>query len=172
MTMKLSNFLIIILSISAIMISGCLAPQHYDENGISFNYPANWKIGVITDLPGAVVGISESGNVDVKIFKKKITGDSNLESIYNDSLANRTRDLDGYCYQQISSKTITTDGVLAYENIYQIGCNSTQTRQKIREVWLEKNGYIYTIICTVIPPEDFSEKNMVFDEIINSFHVS
>jgi|LAHU01.1.fsa_nt_gb hypothetical protein len=172
MTMKLSNFLIITLSIFAIMVSGCLAPQHYDENGISFNYPANWKTGVITDLPGAVVGISESGNVDVKIFKKQMPADSNLETVYNDSLTNQTIELDEYGYQQISSKTITVDGVRTYENIYQTGKNSTQTRQKIRQVWLEKNGYIYTIICTVIPPEDFPEKNMAFDEIINSFHVS
>lgn len=171
--MKPSNFLIISFSIFAvIMISGCLTSQHYDKNGISFNYPSNWKTGVIYDLPGAVVGVSESSQVDVKIFKKKIPTGSNLTTVYNDSLTNHSSQLKGYCYQQISSKTITVDGVPAYENIYQIGCNSTQTRQKIREVWLEKNGYIYTITCTVIPPEDFPVKNLAFDGIINSFHVS
>ncbi len=170
--MKLSNFLIINLSIFAvIMISGCLTSQHYDENGISFDYPLNWKTGVIYDLPGAVVGVSESSQVDVKIYKKKIPTDSNLEIVYNDSVNNHTRQLDEYCYQQISSKTITVDGVQAYENIFQIGCNSTQTRQKIREIWLEKNGYIYTISCAVIPTEDFPTKNPAFDTIINSFHV-
>jgi hypothetical protein len=171
--MKLSNLHIIILFIFAIMISGCINPQHYDENGISFNYPSNWETGVIADLPGAVVGVSESGGqADVKIFKKKMPADSNLETVYNDSVNNRTRQLDEYCYQKISSKTIMVGGIPAYEIIYQTGCNSTQTREKVREVWLEKNGYIYIITCTVIPPEDFPEKNLAFDEIIDSFHVS
>ncbi len=172
MTMKLSNFLIIILSIfTVIMISGCLTSQHYDENGISFDYPLNWKTGVLYDYPKSVVGIFESTQVNVKIFKTRAPNSTSLKEFYNESIHNQTRTLNEYGYQQISSKTISVDGVQAYENIYQIGCNSTQTRQKIREVWLEKDGYIYRITCTAIPPEIFPLKNAAFDKIINSFHV-
>jgi hypothetical protein len=170
--MKTSKTLIIILSIFAvIMISGCLTSKHYDANGISFNYPSSWQAGVVYDLPGALVEVSESSQVDVKIFKKNISNNSSLETIYNESLTNHTRKLDKYCYQQISSKNIIVDGVPAYETIYQLGCNSSQTRQKIREIWLEKNGYIYIISCIAIPPEIYPNKSKDFDMIINSLHI-
>ena len=171
--MKLSNFLIIFYSVFAvIMISGCITSQHYDDNGISFNYPSNWKTGAIQDLPGAVAGVSESGQVDMKIFKNKKDNGTSLKEVYDNSLTNKTNNLNKYCYKEVSNRNLTVDGVPAYEIIYQVGCNSTQTRQKIREVWLEKNGNIYTIICTVIPPEDFPEKNPDFDGIINSLHIN
>ncbi len=172
-SMKKSYFLIVTITLlSIVLISGCLTSKHYEENGISFNYPSNWKTGVINDLPGALVGISESSQVDVKIFRYNKTNDTSLREVYINSLTNKSITLDEYCYKQISNTTLTVDGVLAYELIYQIGCNDTQTRQKIREVWFEKNGYIYRITCTVIPPEDFPTKNRSFNEIINSFHVN
>jgi hypothetical protein len=158
--------------VSVILISGCINSQHYQKDNISFNYPVNWKAGYIYDLPGALVGISESSQVDVKIFKYKTPQDSGLKEVYYQSVNNHSTNLAKYCYQQVSNKTMSVDGTTAYELIYQIGCNSTQTRQKIREVWLEKNGYIYTIVCTVIPPEDFPSKNIAFEEIITSFHVN
>lgn len=157
--------------ISVIALSGCLSSKHFQKDGISFDYPSNWKIGEIYDLPGAVVGVSESSQVDVKIFKKQIPTDSSLKEVYYTSIANHSTTLEKYCYQQISNKTIAIDSTIGYDTVFQIGCNSTQTRQKIREVWLERNGYIYIIQCTVIPPEIFPSKNAAFDEIINSFHV-
>lgn len=170
--MKIISILIIILSIFAvIMISGCVSSKHYEEHGISFDYPSNWKAGVVYDLPHSLVSISESSQVNVKVFKYNNTNNSSLKEAYDNSVRNKTIIYEEYCYQQVSNNTITVDGVPAYELIYQIGCNNTQTRQKIREVWLEKNNNIYTIVCTVIPPEDFSLKNKAFDEIINSFHV-
>ena len=170
--MKTSKNLIIILSIFAvIMISGCTYTKHYEVDDISFNYPSSWEAYGIYDLPGALVGLSESDQVEVIIYKKNISSNSSLESIYNQSLTNHTRILEKYCYQQISSRNITVDGAPAYETVYQIGCNNTQSRKKIREVWLEKNGHIYTIVCTAIPPENYSDKSKDFDMIINSFHV-
>lgn len=163
--------LIILFIFAVIMISGCISNKHYDDHGISFNYPANWQAGDIYDLPGAVVDVSKNSQINVKIYKKNITADSDLENIFNQSLTNLTSSSSKYCYQQISSNRITVDGQPAIENIYQLGCNSTQTRQKIREVWLEKNGYIYIISCTAIPPEINCETNSDFDMIINSFHI-
>lgn len=169
--MKNSDFLLITLTLlSMILIAGCINSKHYEENGISFDYPSNWKTGSIYDLPGAIVGVSESSQVDVKIFRYK-TNNTSLREVYLNSLTNKSIALDKYCYKQVSNSTLTVDGVPAYEQIYQIGCNITQTRQKIKEVWLEKNGYIYKITCTVIPPEDFTTQNPSFDKIINSFQV-
>lgn len=170
--MKTSDILLIILAIiSVISISGCLNLKHYEVKEVSFDYPSNWKAGVIHDLPGAMVGVSESSQVDVKIYRYKTPANSSLKEVYDQSITNHTINLDKYCYQQVSNRTLTVDGRETYEIIFQLGCNNTQTRQKIREVWLEKNGYIYTITCTVIPPEDFPAKNIAFEQIINSFHV-
>ena len=166
-----TSFIIILSFFAVIMISGCIYTKHYDANGISFNYPSSWEAHAIYDLPGAQVGLADSGQVEVIIYKKNISSNSGLENVYNQSLTNHTRTLEKYCYKQISSENITVDGVPAYETVYQIGCNNTQTRKKIREVWLEKNGYAYIISCTAIPPEIYPEKNNGFNMIINSFHV-
>ncbi len=170
--MKTSDYMIISLTIMAVIVlSGCVYSKHYDKDSISFEYPSNWNAGQIYDLPGAIVGLSESSQVNVKIFKYKTLPGSSLEKVYQESVTNHSKRYSEYCYQQVSNGTITVDGVPAYEIVFQIGCNSTHTRQKIREVWLEKNGFIYTIICTVIPPEDYSTKNVAFQQIINSFQV-
>lgn len=170
--MKTSHFLVISLTIiSVISISGCIYSQHYQVKEVSFDYPYSWKVGIIHDLPGAMVGISESSQVDVKIYRYDIPTGSNLKEVYEKSITNHSETLNEYCYQQVSNRTLIVDGRKAYEIVYQLGCNSTQTRQRIREVWLEKNGYIYIITCTVIPPEDYPSKNIAFDQIINSFHV-
>lgn len=166
-----SHLLIIMVTVSVISISGCLSSAHFENSEMSFDYPSTWKTGKILDLPGAIIGVSESSQVDVKIYKNKIPPSSSLKEVYDKSVSNTSINLEPYCYRQISNKTITVDGREAYENVFQIGCNSTQTRQIIREVWLEKNGYIYTITCTVIPPEDFQSKNSAFNLVIGSFHV-
>ncbi|MCE5213645.1 MAG: hypothetical protein LLF83_02865 [Methanobacterium sp.] len=171
--MKTSDSIIIILIIiSVIVLSGCVSSKHYDNKGISFDYPSNWNTSQhIFDLPGAMVIVYESSQADVKIFKYDIPSGSSLEEAYHESITNHSSRFQGYCYQQVSNRTITVAGVQAYEIVFQIGCNSTQTRQKIREIWLEKNGTIFTIICTVIPPEDFTTKDVAFNQIINSFQV-
>lgn len=166
-----SYLIITLFTVSVISISGCLSSAHFENSEISFDYPSTWKTGKIIDLPGAVVGVSESSQVDVKVYKNKTPTGSSLKEVYDKSVANKSLNMETYCYRQISNKTIAVDGREAYESVFQIGCNSTQTRQIIREVWLEKNGYIYTITCTVIPPEDFQSKNHAFDLIISSFHV-
>lgn len=153
------------------MISGCIFTKHYDAEGISFNYPSNWEVHEICDLPGALISLFESHQIEVIIYKKNNSDNSSLETIYNQSLTSHTRILEKYCYQQISSRNIIVDGVPAYETIYQVGCNNTHTRKKVREVWLEKNGHIYIIECTAIPSEIYSDRSKGFDMIIHSFYV-
>lgn len=153
-----------------VSICGCVGVQHYEDMEISFDYPSNWTAGKVMDLPVIVV-ISESSQVNVKIAKKRLPPNLTSEEYVASSIKNNSKSLEIYCYQEVSNRTLEVDGKLAWENIYQIGCNNTQTRQKIRNVWLEKNGYIYTITCTVIPPEDFEEKNKYFNIIIDSFKI-
>jgi len=162
----LSIFTLILFSI------GCIGDtNHFENSEISFDYPNDWKSGEILDLPGVIVGVYKNSQVDVKISKTKMPSGYTLEKFYKEELNNRTIKLAEYCIQPISEKNITVDGVQAYESIYKIGCNSSQTRQQYQSVIFEKNGFIYSIFCTAIPPEIFDNEKANFYMIINSFHV-
>lgn len=162
----LAIFLLVVLS------SGCtMGKKHFGNDEISFDYPGTWKCGAIVDLPGVIVGVSKSSQVDVKISKQRMPSGYTLKDVYNEARANNSQNLAQYCYQPLSERTLTVDGSTAYEIIYKIGCDQTQTRQQFRSVWLEKNGFLYIIFCTVMPPEDFDKENTNFDVIVNSFHV-
>lgn len=172
--MKKNLIIFVLVSIFTLMLftSGCTNDKnHFENSEISFDYPNDWKSGEILDLPGVIIGVSKSSQVDVKISKTKMPSDSTLEKFYTEELDNRTINLAKYCLQPISEKNITVDGVPAYESIYKIGCNSSQTRQQFQSVFFEKNGLIYSIFCTAIPPEVFNNEKANFDMIINNFHV-
>jgi len=166
--------ILILLSTLTLVLFTCECTNnknHFENSEISFDYPIDWQTGEIFDLPGVIIGISKSSDVNVKIAKTKLPLGYTLKKFYNEGLNNRTKNLAKYCLQSILEKNITVDGVPAYESIYKIGCNNTQTRQQLLIVIFERNGYIYTIFCTVIPPENFNNEKTNFDMIINSFHV-
>jgi len=167
---------IFVFFIALVAVSGCFeSKKKYEDNQISFEYPSNWKIGQIMDLPGAIIGLS-GDNTEVIISKKEINNTSSnntssLESYYKKLKETNQESLAEYCYQVLSERTIKVDGANAYEIIYKIGCDDTQTRQQQRIILFEKNGYVYTISCTVIPPEEFDNQKSNLDIIIKSFHV-
>lgn len=166
--------ILILLSTLTLVLFTCECTNnknHFENSEISFDYPTNWKTGEILDLPGVIIGVSRSSDVNVKITKAKSPSGYTLERFYDEELNNRTKNLAKYCLQSILEKNITVDGVPAYESIYKIGCNNTQTQQQLLIVIFERNGYIYTIFCTVIPPENFDAERPNLDMIINSFHV-
>ncbi|MDP1552576.1 MAG: PsbP-related protein, partial [Methanobacteriaceae archaeon] len=101
----------------------------------------------------------------------KINNSFSLKEQYSSVKENNKKKLAKYCYEVISEKTMKVDGTEAYEIIYKIGCDDTQTRQLHRNIILEKKGYIYSLSCTVIPPEEFDNQKINLDIIIESFHV-
>lgn len=168
-----SKFLIIsfVLFITVISVSGCLnSKKHFENEDIYFDHPSKWETGRIMDLPGAIITVGKD-NTDVIIYKNKINNSFSLKEQYSSVKENNKKKLAKYCYEVISEKTMKVDGTEAYEIIYKIGCDDTQTRQLHRNIILEKNGYIYSISCTVIPPEEFDNQKSNLDIIIESFHV-
>jgi hypothetical protein len=168
-----SKFLIIsfVLFITVISVSGCLdSKKHFEDEDISFDHPSKWETGRIMDLPGAIITVGND-NTDVIIYKNKINNSFSLKEKYSSVKENNKKKLAKYCYKVISESTMKVDGTEAYEIIYKIGCNDTQTRQLHRNIILEKKGYIYSISCTVIPPEEFDNQKSNLDIIIESFHV-
>jgi len=162
---------ILVFVIAVISVCGCLeSKKTFEDNEISFDYPSQWKTGEVMDLPGAIISVKNE-NTDVIMSKNKMNNSSSLKDYYNNFKENNKKSLVKYCYELISEKTLKVDDIDAYEIIYKIGCNDTQTRQQHRTIFIAKNGYLYTISCTVIPPEEFDNQKNDLDIIIESFHV-
>ena len=162
----MKKYLIVFL---VVLATGCIFKGHYEGSGIAFDYSMGWEPGTVMDLPGAIVGVSNpSGNSEVIIFKEK--ANSTLKEKYLESAQKLARELSGYCYKQISNRTFMVDGSEAYEIVYTIGCDQTQTRQQTRLVILQKGDYFYIIDCKTTP-ENFKQENPNFDIIINSLDI-
>lgn len=162
---------IFVFFITLVAVSGCFeSKKKFEDNQISFEYPSTWKTGRVMDLPGAIISI-RGDNADVIISKTEINNTSSLESYYKKLIETNQESLAEYCYQVISERTLKVDGADAYEIIYKIGCDDTQTRQQRRIILFEKKGYLYTISCTVIPPEEFDNQKSNLNIIIESLHV-
>ncbi|MGC9516470.1 MAG: PsbP-related protein [Methanomicrobiales archaeon] len=164
-------FMILIFFIVIISIIGCIENnRNFEDDEISFDYPSNWETGRVMDLPGAIISV-RGNNTEVIISKKELNNNSSLKQYFNNFKVANKENLTEYCYQIISEKTLQVDDTNAYEIIYKIGCNNTQTRQQHLTIFMEKNGYLYTISCTVIPPEEFDNQKGNIDIIIESFQV-
>lgn len=160
------KYLIILL---VVLAAGCIFKGHYQGSGVSFDYPMGWTCGKVMDLPGALVGVSSpSSEAEVIIFKEK--ANTSLEERYLEYTRKLPVELAGYCYRQVSNRTLTVDGSRAYELVYTIGCDPTQTSQQTRLVILQKGDYFYIIDCKTTPG-NFNRENPNFDIIINSLDI-
>jgi len=170
----------------AVAVSGCTVTtdgnntaqdipyRTYSDSEISFRYPANWtseNLSVSTPNSIAVVadpsGVDEAGNLETLVIIQSIPLPSGrtLKEVYDETY----RAFSGEPgYRLISERTLTVDGVTAYENIHTINVDGV-TKQE-RATWLERNGKIYVILCGTTPGRfDSEQKN--FDLITYSFRV-
>ncbi|MDI9624656.1 MAG: PsbP-related protein [Methanothermobacter sp.] len=160
------KYLLILL---VVLVTGCIFKGHYKGYGISFDHPIGWECGRVMDLPSALVSVRDpSGDAEVIIFKEK--ANTSLENRYLEYIQKLPVQLSGYCYRQVSNRTLTVDASKAYELVYAIGCDSTQTSQQTRLVILQKGEYFYIIDCRTTP-KDFERQNPNFDIIINSLDI-
>lgn len=142
------------------------------DAGVTFNYPENWTLFNITGKNG-IVGIGDPNSVDknnntntiVIIQKTALPTGQTLESTYDATYKDTTQDPS---YQLVSKRNLTIDGQTAIENIHKINVNGVQKVEK--DVWIEKNGTIYVIICSALT-NDFNRQQSYFNVIINSFKI-
>lgn len=111
--------------------------------------------------------MESSGNIVTLVIIQSIPLPSGktLKDVYDETYRSFEQESG---YQLISERTLTIDGVTAYENIHRINVDGV-TKQE-RATWLEKNGKIYVILCGT-SPERFDTENRNFDLITYSFQV-
>jgi hypothetical protein len=162
--------LIFILILGVIGISGCtdiidsITVNVFNESGVYFEYPSNWKSYKPLDGNGeiaAVGNVNESGNSTIGEYAYVFKHDKNEYSAKK-AISN-FKMIDGVNYTESS---IIVDGVNA-TLIKFTWKNETDTIGTLVE--FEKNGYTYEIEYFTTPPEKYNEK--IFKHMINSFKV-
>ncbi|MCK9151473.1 PsbP-related protein [Methanobacterium alcaliphilum] len=182
---------IIVLMVAVIFASGCvdsgdtnqtsngtnvvpdIPAKTYSQDNITFKYPESWISNLTSTTPNtiAIVGDPDSqdssGNIDTLAVIQTIALPSGqtLKQTYDATYA-------GYAnmtgYELVSQRTLTIDGVTAYENIHKVEVGGVVKQE--RATWLEKDGQIYVILCGTLP-EDFNSQQTNFDLITYSFQV-
>lgn len=181
--MKKKLFTVTIL-IFVIVASGCIndiennaetseiTTKTYSANGISFNYPSNWKeinktgnytIAYLKD-PDAKSDDNKSGAV-VEISKK--SSDGIPLKRYYEEVKRGAESVAGY--ELLSERTFKVDNTTAYEFVSK--ATDKDIEEQYRVVLLEKKGFIYMIACGTRSPTYLSDEEENFDIIINSFKV-
>ncbi len=157
-----------------VAMSGCTSSNSYSGNGVSFNYPSEWK--ELNVSPPNLVGVGDPNSVDnqtknvntvVAIQKTAIPAGQTLKQVY-DTTYQEFAQTDS-SFKTVSDTTMTVDGTTAYVNTHLINVDGVQKQEQA--VWLLKNGYAYVILCGALPSQ-FSSQQANFNMIINSFKVT
>mgnify|MGYP000867441715 FL=1 len=171
----------------AVLVSGCTTTtdtgnttvpdipyKTYSDSEISFRYPESWTSENLTiQSPNAIAAVADpasvesSGNIVTLVIVQSIPlpAGKTLKDVYDETYRSFEQQSG---YQLISERTLTINGVTAYENVHRINIDGV-TKQE-RATWLEKNGKIYVILCGT-SPEKFDAENRNFDLITYSFQV-
>lgn len=145
----------------------------YSADNVTFKYPEAWINNLTSTTPNTVAVVGDpdsqdsSGNIDTLavIQTTALPSGQTLKETYDATYASYAN-LTGY--QLVSERTLTIDGVTAYENIHKVEVSGVLKQE--RATWLEKNGQIYVILCGTLP-NDFENQQTNFDLITYSFKV-
>ncbi len=136
----------------------------YSANGVSFNYPSNWKANYSFNSGIKTAEVYDPSNkwpqtTYVTVYKRN--SNVNLRDYYNSVKIDKTSSN----YRLISEKNTTIDGTTAYVATY----SDSDVYKGVIAV-LEKKGNIYLIKCNT-PAENFDQEQDNFNTVINSFKV-
>ncbi len=87
---------------------------------------------------------SQKGTLYFQIFRQRIPTQSDLDTIINTHKA-QSSEISSH-YQFISQNKIEMDGRPAVEYVYREFRG--EPYEQIREIWMEHNGWAYTLACT------------------------
>ncbi|MBU4534719.1 MAG: hypothetical protein KKF16_02545 [Euryarchaeota archaeon] len=147
--------------------------QTFSGSGISFEYPEAWPSDLESETPNSLVVVGDPESQDangsittlVAIQSTTLPSGQTLKETFDATYSTAESNTN---FESISQRSLTLNGVEAYENIHRINVNGVQKQE--RAVWLEKNGTIYVILCGALPA-DFDAQQKNFDLIINSFKI-
>jgi hypothetical protein len=159
----------------------------YSAYGVSFNYPNNWDASTyseqgsdsivlhiplnktivereITEEPKTIV---VEPVFEINIYKNLGNlGDNDPNTIIIDTDDNNSTDRN-----KISKRTLIIDGNTAIEDVYIVN-NTTSFPEvyKVKEIFLVKKGFIYSI-SFYSPVNSFDSNKPIFDMILNSIKI-
>lgn len=147
--------------------------SHYDNGEISFDYPDNWNIKTGSN-PSQMVLFQPSANSNITINKQVIpSGYKSPENYVSNSTTARNSG-----FKLISNNKKKLNHEDTYENTYSI--NSDEGTYLRKEVWITKNGNLYSIIynrqvsSNIFDKLDFEPiltTDPGFDTVVKNFNV-
>ncbi|MBI5679945.1 MAG: hypothetical protein HZC47_03500 [Methanobacterium sp.] len=135
----------------------------YSANGVSFNYPAIWKIEENNEYGSNMIYVFKNRSsystmaiIQITHNPMGLTDQDAWDLIQNSENPEGTK--------QISNQTITFDGEKAYEQIF-VGDSMKQ-----QYITFVKNENTYSLVFQA-PEKDYNNQKPNFDIILNSFKV-
>lgn len=160
----ISVILSLLLLISVLLIGGCVGDRvvsptlkEYAQDGVSFEYPADWGMGS-SDSPSTVAALVSPMGAYFVVTKDTVPSDFELETSHD----NLVKSMESS--QIISTGNITVAEVSAYETVF---------KSKDSQYWilsLEKNDLWYNLFFSA-PADLFESARGEFNSIVNSFEV-
>jgi sortase A len=163
---------VIILAITLSFGSAKIETKHYENDEISFDYPANWEQTLGGESQLVAFNDPKTGmNVTVS-RQAKPSGYKNPENFVPELIKQNKSE-----YEFVSSNNASLKENEGFENTYKINKNNTTTEYK--ELWVNTNGALYSIIFEY-PHEEFnlwslfkgSESTAAFDAVKNSLNIT
>ena len=163
---------VIILAITLSFGSAKIETKHYENDEISFDYPANWEQTLGGESQLVAFNDPKTGmNVTVS-RQAKPSGYKTPENFVPELIKQNKSE-----YEFVSSNNASLKENEGFENTYKINKNNTTTEYK--ELWVNTNGALYSIIFEY-PHEEFnlwslfkgSESTAAFDAVKNSLNIT
>lgn len=160
--------------------------KHYNDNQISFDFPANWEVSYYENRVGTLflpspdeLSLCPTTNAKSKGYSSNTSKTENLGTKVtiskNNALKSGITLENAYIgddiyvlmksspdFKFVSKTPVNANSVNGYEFIFETNIYTYQ------EVWLEKNGKYYTITGETLK-NSFNSQKTNFDTIINSF---
>ena len=140
---RLSFILVLMLGLSA--CSG-----NYEGNDFIFSAPAGFTIksyekpAIDSLYNGELLLFSNQGRLYFEILRQRIPPGSTLDAVFTSYLT-RTRDVSSH-YQLISQNTVQANGHTAIEYVHREFRGEPYVQ--LRELWIENNGQVFTLVCS------------------------
>lgn len=134
-----------------------LTIKHYDDGEIYFDYPQNWQIKPGSNPSVIAAFFDPYSGLNVTVNKQVIPPGYK----YPENFILNTTESVNSGFKLTSHRTFNLNGNPAYENIYCINSKGNLILRK--EIWLPKNGNIYSIIYSY---NEASIKPVFIDQMV------
>ena len=139
------------------------------QNGVSIMVPGNW-VKASSESNSSILAVANPNSknlkgfseVNVNIEKKAITSSLDSEFTKNyDTLSSTSG------YQVLFTGNVSGIGEYNGMEADYLSTKMSSSKQH-KAIWIEKDGYIYVILCTA-PKSSFENYEIIFNQIIGSF---